>query len=189
MCGTGRFDGMDIDANATMLSAAMASARRRVNGCIVVFRGKWYLFFGWSDDVMYLELLSSVVSCVLVVNGVYDVTCALSILFFSNVPVIGFFSRLHPTMFVRRDDSNNVIICHLIAYWLLSYGSVRFVAGLFCDLKLDLLAALSYFIEAFCFEYEYLADDSLVYSKVEFVSASSVLLGVLVLLRQMLLLY
>lgn len=72
------------------------------------------------------------------VNGIYDLLCTVVILFFPNT-IIG---KIHPSIF------NNEIISQLnnrfLAYWLITYGSI------------NLLIALSYFIEGFAYGYEYI---------------------------------
>ena len=46
--------------------------------------------------------------------------------------------------------------------------------------ELDILGALTYLIEAFCFEYEHRVGGTMVQSKVRFVSIFSLVLGILV---------
>ena len=94
------------------------------------------------------------ISAILLLNGVYDMCCCLGILFLSNVPGFAQLSRLHNTMFVDDENVENPIIRRLLAYWLMTYGMVRTVAGARQELALDVAAALTYFIEAFCFEFE-----------------------------------
>jgi prolipoprotein diacylglyceryltransferase len=110
---------------------------------------------------------------VLASNGVYDLACAASILWFNNT-----LSKLHPTMFSRRKHYENPVIKRLMAYWLMTYGMVRLIAGFSREKNLYLVAAMTYFIEAFCFEYENRIGHTMVTSKVTFVSTVSVLIGI-----------
>ncbi len=110
---------------------------------------------------------------VLVSNGVYDLTCAASILWLNNT-----LSTLHPTMFSKRHHYENPVIKRLLAYWLITYGMVRLIAGFSGEKNLYLVASMTYFIEAFCFEYENRIGHNMVTSKVTFVSTVSVLMGI-----------
>jgi hypothetical protein len=119
--------------------------------------------------------MCAIIDIVLVANGLYDLTCACSILWLHKLPVFSFLSNLHSAMFKHEHP----VVRRLLAYWLITYGTVRAAAGLHRDLRV--LAASTYFIEAFCFEHESWVGETMVRSKVTFVSVFSVLLGVLVL--------
>jgi hypothetical protein len=81
-------------------------------------------------------------------------------------------------MFEKEEHSSHPIIRRLLAYWIFTYGCVRLVSGVTNG---RVLGALSYFIEAFCFEYELFAGATLHVKKVRFVSICSVALGMMVL--------
>ena len=83
-------------------------------------------------------------------------------------------------MFASEDHINHPVIRRLLSYWLLTYGTVRTAAGLHRDNVLDILGALTYLIEAFCFEYELRIGGTMIQSKVTFVSVFSLALGILV---------
>jgi len=57
------------------------------------------------------------------------------------------------------------------------------VAGIKYDISSDIIAAMTYFIEAFSLEYESRMANTLFQDKVTFVSVFSVVLGILVILR------
>lgn len=96
------------------------------------------------------------------VNGVYDMVCALSVL--ECIP--GFlFSRIHTDVFVvifERDDETG-LMKRLLAYWISTYGTIRLAWSISIfwgvddkhDLQLRLLCAVSYYIEAICYENEF----------------------------------
>jgi hypothetical protein len=59
---------------------------------------------------------------------------------------------------------------------------VRIAAGLYGGPVINIAAALTYFIEAFCFEYENTVGKTTIPSKVRFVSVFSLILGIHVLM-------
>ena len=115
-----------------------------------------------------------IIRLVLVSNGLYDLACAAAILWSHNTTL----SKLHPKMFSKRKHYENPVIKRLMAYWLITYGMVRLVAGFSSNSVLHLVAAMTYFIEAFCFEYENQIGRTMVTSKVTFVSTVSVVMGI-----------
>jgi len=123
------------------------------------------------------------ISVILLINGVYDIGCCLGILFFRDIPGFSQLSQLHNTMFSEKENSENPVIRRLLAYWLMTYGMVRIAAGVQPEFVIDIAAAMTYFIEAFCFEFENRVGKTLIPSKVTFVSVFSFILGVVVLLR------
>jgi len=110
----------------------------------------------------------------LVVNGIYDVACACSILFFP-VPLL---SSLHSDMFADDEHRTHPVVRRLLAYWILTYGSVRLAVGMQSEGSI-LVASLTYFAEAFCFAHEHFAGGTLVLSSAAFVSLSSASAAVL----------
>jgi hypothetical protein len=149
------------------------------------------------------------------INGIYDLLCAVSILFFPNT-IIG---NIHPSIFNKEikchhhnnhnnhnhnhnhnhNNHNNHKYNHtthiiqslaetslqfscqkqlnnrLLAYWLITYGSIR------CFIlyeNINLLIALSYFIEAYAYGYEYIYYKTTIKYKVIFISLSSIIIGI-----------
>lgn len=107
---------------------------------------------------------------IILLNGIYDIICAISILWFSNP--YNYFSILHPKIFKNKTDFENPIIRRLLAYWILTYGIIRVFSP---DIN---IIAMTYFIEAFCFEYErFIGDgDTVVDYKISFISLSSIII-------------
>lgn len=71
-------------------------------------------------------LAPSVWRAALLCNGVYDVACALCILFLYNSDGWrGVLSRLHVTMLGRGRDRANPVLRRMLAYWILTYGLAR----------------------------------------------------------------
>lgn len=77
----------------------------------------------------------------------------------------------------------NSIVFRFLAYWIMTYGFARLVAGIKYYPSSDIIAAITYFLEAFCFEWESRIAGTMSQEKVTFVSYFSFVLGVLVLLR------
>ena len=129
------------------------------------------------------KLYDTMINVILVVNGIYDILCACSIIWLSAFPFFGFLSNIHPTLFSSNRHINHQVIRRFMSYWILTYGIVRTTNGFYpCDI-LDFLGAMTYFIEAFCFEYELRVGNTMIESKVRFVSVVSIVLAILVLLR------
>ena len=62
------------------------------------------------------------------INGIYDLLCAIAILFFPNT-IIG---NIHPSIFnkeIKCHSCHQLTTCQLknrlLAYWLITYGSIR----------------------------------------------------------------
>ncbi len=63
-----------------------------------------------------------------------------------------------------------------MAYWILTYGMVRVLAGVAEHLSfdaMDLAAAMTYYIEAFVFEYELRVEGTMIQSKVTAITLMS----------------
>ena len=130
-----------------------------------------------------LSKMDTAIDIVLILNGIYDILCASSILWFQGIPPFSYLAQLHPTMFSEKENSENPTLKRFLAYWIMTYGGLRLTAGFHRDVALDSFAAATYFIEALCFENENRIWKTMVPSKVLFVSIFSVILGVWVLLR------
>lgn len=124
----------------------------------------------------------SILDWIVAANGVYDVMCAVGILFLPNTIFFSKLAQLHPTMFAEAADQNHPILRRALAYWLITYGAVRIAIFVRCD-AVDYLGAVSYFVEAAAFAFEDVVHNTTVRQKVAWVSWSSVLLGIWVLLR------
>ncbi len=81
------------------------------------------------------------VDAVLLVNGVYDVVCALCI---ARAPECGV-ARLHLGVFKRRETRAAE---RVFAYWVCTYGIDRIVAGTCSTAATDAVAMLSYLMES-----------------------------------------
>ena len=86
---------------------------------------------------------------ILIINGLYDIICAFSILHFNNNNI---FSSIHLNMFVLEEHKNNFLIKRLLAYWILTYGIIRTIIGFYSNKSFYFIASITYFIEALCFE-------------------------------------
>ena len=131
---------------------------------------------------MHIDIFnqSQIINTILLLNGIYDILCSAGILWFSNIPGFSELSKLHTGMFSKESDRENPVIRRLLAYWLMTYGMVRLAASLSQTRPLYIVAAMTYFIEAGCFEYENRVGETLISTKVAFVSILSIVFGVLV---------
>jgi len=123
-----------------------------------------------------------IIKIIFITNGIYDLMCALSILWLYPYPIFNFLSQLHPTVFTQK-YINNPVIRRLLAYWIFTYGMTRTIAGLYNDPNLKIVGSLTYFIEAFCFKYEDKFYNTMIHNKATFVSMSSLFLGTFILLH------
>jgi len=132
---------------------------------------------------MHIDIFnqSQIINTILLLNGIYDILCSVGIVWFSNIPVFSELSELHTGMFSKESDRENPVIRRLLAYWLMTYGMVRLAASLSQTRPLYIVAAMTYFIEAGCFEYENRVGETLISYKATFVSILSIVFGVLVL--------
>lgn len=132
----------------------------------------------------------TLIKAIVAINGIYDIICACCILLLGlewgrkNLSVFSFFSTLHADMFEKEEHKSHPVILRFLAYWLLTYGIIRLTAG-GCERNNNNaclpFAALTYFIEAFCFIYEYIIGQTMIKSKVGFVSVASTSLGITIL--------
>ena len=93
--------------------------------------------------------MQSLCSAVLIVNGVYDVLCALCMLFLPDGCPL---STLHLNVFAEEEHRNHPIVRRLMAFWLMTYGMVRFIGGV--EDSCLFAAAFTYCIEALYFAHE-----------------------------------
>ena len=85
-----------------------------------------------------------VASWLLLLNGTYDLLCALAIAFDCCAP----FSRLHIDMFVQPEVFQDAALRNLLAHWIFLYGLIRLCCGVgLCGLE---LAASTYLLEMHC---------------------------------------
>ena len=93
-------------------------------------------------------------------NGMYDLLCFVGIMWFHDA--LPGFSTFHLGVFRYEEDRRHPLVRRLLAYWILTYGSIRILAGVMDheSYAMDSAAALTYFIEIFGFEYELCAATS-----------------------------
>ncbi len=124
--------------------------------------------------------IDTVVTVSLVLNGIYDVVCACCILY---LPYSSF-GRLHSHLFLRATTLSN----QLLAYWVMTYGLDRIVAGIYSSPFTDVIAVLSYLVETIAF-YEFSKSYQLVHAeKVRFVYTTSLCMAIMVATRRILVL-
>ena len=69
--------------------------------------------------------MNIILNILAVVNGVYDILCALSILDIIYIPII---NELHISM-IKDVERNNPLMKRFMAYWIFSYGIMRIYGG------------------------------------------------------------
>jgi hypothetical protein len=99
-----------------------------------------------------------------VLNGIYDILCACSILRIIKIPIFG---QLHVSMFHPHP---NEITKRLLAYWIFTYGVMRLS-------NQPYMIAMSYGLEASFFLHEYY-QHSVDPQKAGFVIVTMILLSV-----------
>ena len=111
-------------------------------------------------------------SNIIIINGIYDILCAISILKIVNIPVI---KDLHLSM-LRDNEKNNPMMERFMGYWIFTYGILRIYSGY--NKKYE-LAAISYYIEAVIISNEYFINRTMVMERSMFVIFFSLFLGIL----------
>jgi hypothetical protein len=86
------------------------------------------------------------INSVVCANGIYDIVCAIAIMFFPDTSM----GRLHVDVFVAPMDT---ITQRMLAYWVLTYGIIRIAAVLHHHL-VDRLIITTYLLEAVVFAVE-----------------------------------
>lgn len=107
---------------------------------------------------------------IIFINGIYDIICALSILYFNN----NYFSNFHIDIFKDEYKKNNVMN-RILAYWILTYGIIRIFA-IFNNYYLNILIIISYLIEIFGFVNEEFFYKTTITYKVSFISFFSLII-------------
>lgn len=122
---------------------------------------------------------------IVTLNGVYDIACGLSILLYERTGYVNWLSNLHIGMFRNEyiiQAKNNVeeiklkkLFYRLLAYWIITYGSIRLIAGLEGGY---IMTIISYALEAICFEFENNIANTTSPEKVRFVSITSTIIAI-----------
>jgi hypothetical protein len=92
------------------------------------------------------------INSVVCANGVYDIVCAIAIMFFPDTSI----GRLHVDVFVAPMDA---ITRRILAYWVLTYGVIRMAAVLHHQ-TVDRVIVTTYLLEAVVFAVETLVFNS-----------------------------
>lgn len=118
---------------------------------------------------------ASVFPVVLLLNGIYDILCAYSILYVKNKNF--FFAKIHRSMYV--DDATikeHSIDSRFVSYWIFTNGIIRLISSM--DSSLYSVASVTYFTESAVFMREYMMEKMKTLNVV-FVVVTSFILGVL----------
>jgi hypothetical protein len=107
---------------------------------------------------------------IIIVNGIYDIICAISMLWLYNVWGFRNLALLHSNVIHVNMDLNSK---RLLAYWIFTYGMIRIIGS-------PTLVCFSYVCEAFVFEYELVAGSNSHHWKTRFISVSSIALAIAV---------
>ena len=126
-----------------------------------------------SSAVTAIECLDAFVDVSLLVNGVYDVVCAFSILWLPASRL----GRLHLHVF---KETETPAANRIFAYWVLTYGLDRIIAGAYTSPATDAIAVLSYLMESATYYHESSVFASVDAGKASFVYLASLFLSVMV---------
>lgn len=121
-------------------------------------------------------MLPLILRLAVMINGVFDVTCALLALYSPD----SFLAKLHTGMFIREQDRDNKLLRRVMAYWLLCYGATR-ITFWFPGGSCPPLVAWSYYLKASAFWTEDMVYATTHEWKVVLVSWSSAIMGTCVL--------
>ena len=111
----------------------------------------------------------SIIFFIIILNGIYDILCATSILKITHLPPL---DTLHLSMFHKKPN-----IFFLVLYLFIN-GMIR-ILGIY--LKQYFIVSLTYFIEAGYILYETIQKNTVQY-KAYFVVITSLILGIIILL-------
>ena len=114
-------------------------------------------------------MYNSTLQNIILLNGIYDILCAFSILRVIYVP---FLDKIHISMF-NEYDSN---LQRILAYWIFTYGMIRLIH--YNDFSNGLVSA-SYCVEAACIFNEGIIYDKIIRPKCIFVTGSCIILSML----------
>jgi len=95
------------------------------------------------------QLFCDFVNLVLLLNGTYDIVCAVCILWLPASPL----GRLHLSVFKDTPPPRSR---RIFAYWVLTYGLDRLVAGASASRATHAVAVLSYLMESATYYNEFL---------------------------------
>jgi len=140
---------------------------------------------GLAIGELSILCLNVVINTSMVINGIYDLMCAACILRYPNIGL----SKLHLKVFglAATGHIGSTLLDRLMAYFIISYGLPRVVAGIYFNIGCDIIAAFTYFLEGAVYGLECWGYESTPRAAdAKFVSVSSCLLGVLVILRTIL---
>ena len=92
-----------------------------------------------------LFMLSSTISNIIRLNGLYDLLCGACLLNIIQIPML---NRLYADMFHPALETND-FASRLLGYWIITYGTIRL-----CHDTHSPLVSLSYYLEAICLWHE-----------------------------------
>ena len=116
--------------------------------------------------------------CVLIVNAIWDFTCAIFIL--SNSNILPYFSTAHTHLWKQQTDRENNAATHLMAYLVLCWGCMRLAAAV---MGMWGVALFSYLLEALVFACEAGLFGTMHYGQAMAVSLASLALALWALLK------
>ena len=134
------------------------------------------MFGGGNDCDGMLQILPTVLDTLFVINGVYDLLCAVACVLFPNTPIFSTLAKIHRGMYRDHSDCTNPVVNRLLGYWIACYGMVR-VAMITQNTPIAYLAAGTYVLEALAWCIEGLAHQAAVRARVVPVVILSVLMA------------
>jgi len=123
-------------------------------------------------DVLKARNMSLYWDYIVGLNGLWDLACSFAILLGIGL------GKVHTSIFFRLSDQQlgGVLGHRLLAYWLLTYGSIRMAAFLYPSVPMHFLCSLTYFLEFAVYAVEWLWWRS-TFQPVLFICLASLALG------------
>ena len=162
--------GISVSVCCAFLVAASAVALASASGLPTVSYG--------TPQGVVLAAFDSIMDAAVGFNGVYDMACCFAILLLPRWRI----ARLHIQVFSAEVHTVQPLWHRILAYWIFTYGIIRFISAVYRSPMMDGLCAISYLIEAVTYGFEWLAYKSTLQGAA-FVSIASLGLAVVMLLR------
>jgi len=99
----------------------------------------------------FIYIIDTFININFLLNGIYDIVCSFAILFNLNLDIANIhtntFNKVNISYFTKR----------LFSYWIITYAFPRIFSCIFKSQIVDILCAITYFIEgtAYCIEFNY----------------------------------
>jgi len=97
----------------------------------------------------FIDIINNFININVLLNGIYDIACSLAILFELKLDI----ARIHINTFDKENMSP--FTKRLLSYWIMTYAFPRIFSCMCQNPILDILCAMTYFIEGTAFFLEF----------------------------------